>query len=74
MTTKHGFRHKDYLLHCDPMPLRNGRFGAQVRVESGHGGATMFNRLFPSLGDFATEAEAVEHAKQVGMRWIDDQG
>lgn len=73
MATKHGFRYGRYLFHCDPMPLADGRFGAQVVVAS-EDGADHVERLFPSLAEFPTEADAVAHAKAWGIRWVDDNG
>ena len=73
MTTKHGFRYKQYLLHCDPMPMADGRFGAQVTIASEEGNHHV-DRRFPSLDEFDTEGEAVAYAKAWGIRWVDDRG
>lgn len=76
MSTNFGFRYDyegtEYLLHCDPMPMADGRFGSQVIVISGHDGAEIVERRFPALDYFATEADAVEHAKAWGIAWIKD--
>lgn len=72
MATKFGFRYEhngtEYLLHCDPMPMADGKFGSQVAVISGHDGASLIERLFPALDYFSTEAEAVDHAKALGYQ------
>ena len=73
MTTKHGFKYGRYLLRCDPMPMADGRFGAQVVVTSEEGNDHV-ERPFPSLGEFNTEADAVAHARAWGVRWVDDRG
>jgi hypothetical protein len=78
MATKHGFRYEfngtEYLLHCEPMTMADGRFGSQVTVTSGHDGAQITERRFPALDYFPTEGEAVEHAKVWGLNWIHDHG
>jgi hypothetical protein len=74
MATKFGFKllHNgvEYLMHCDPMPMADGRFGAQVVIIKGHDGPVVIERRFPALDYFDTEAEAVEHARQWGGGWI----
>lgn len=74
MSRKHNFKHGQFVLHCAPMPMADGRFGSQVVISSGHDGPELVERLFSSLAYFDTEAEAVEHAKQWGIRWVDDNG
>ncbi|KVD57296.1 hypothetical protein WI87_18825 [Burkholderia ubonensis] len=78
MATKHGFKRThngtEYLMHCDPMPFADGRFGAQVVITTGHDGSAVVERRFPALGEFDTEEEAVEYARQWGRTWIDDNG
>jgi hypothetical protein len=78
MATKFGFRFEhdgtEYLLHCDPMPMADGRFGSQVVIIRGHDGSSVIERRFPALDYFATEVEAVEHAKAWGIDWIRDHG
>lgn len=73
MTTKHGFNHLGYRLNCDPMPMADGRFGAQVTIESEEENQHI-DRRYPSLEVFDSEAEAVDFAKVWGIRWVDDQG
>jgi hypothetical protein len=71
MATKYGYKIGNYLLHCDPMPMADGRFGAQVVIYSQEGTETVARR-FPALQEFATEAEAVEHARAWGAAWVKD--
>ncbi len=71
MTTNHGFKYKDFLLDCDPMPMSDGRFGSQVTVRS-VGGPIAIERRFPALDYFLTEQEAVDHAKYWGISWVDE--
>ena len=74
MPVKYGYSYKGYDLHCDPMPMADGRFGAQVAVYKHATGSEKFGRKFPALGYFATEQKAAEHGKAVGMRWVDENG
>lgn len=73
MATKHGYRVGKYELHCDPMPMADGRFGAQVVIYTNEVGK-LVERRFPALDYFDTEAEAVAHARGWGERWIEDNG
>lgn len=57
---------------CDPMPMADGRFGAQVMIGNEEG-ASHVERMFPALDYFKTEAEAVTHAKAWGVRWVDNE-
>ena len=72
MTTKHGFTYRGFRLLCDPMPMADGRFGAQVVVTIEEG-AQHVERPFPSLDYFRTEAEAVAYARAWGQRWVDNE-
>jgi hypothetical protein len=71
MTIKHGFKYRGFTLGCDPMPLADGRFSAQVVIGREEGGQHV-DRSFPALPEFPTEAEAVQYAKEWGKRWVDD--
>jgi hypothetical protein len=73
MSTDHHFSYKGFTLHCDPIQRADGRFGAELVVGQGMG-ETVFEQRFPSLDHFATAPEAVQHARKVGERWIDDNG
>jgi hypothetical protein len=78
MATKHGFKvtHNgtEYLLHCDPMPMADGRFGAQAIVSNGHNGPALIERRFPALEYFTTEDEAVAYAREWALNWIRENG
>jgi hypothetical protein len=73
MTLKYGFFYNGYELHCDPMKMMDGRFGAQVFICDDRGSERL-ERQFPALEYFATEKEAVDHAYAFGKRWVDDRG
>ena len=73
MEGKYDFPYKGRILHCDPMPMADGRFGAQVTIASGHGSPGISEQTFPALRYFDKEADAVEYAHDYGRRWINDQ-
>ena len=73
MGTEHGFIYRCYTLHCDPVQQTDGRFGAELVVCKGQG-ETVFEQRFPMLDHFATPPEAVQHARKVGERWVDENG
>jgi len=70
MSDENTFIYKGFQLNCDPMPMADGRFGAQVLVLEGE--TTLQAFLFPALAYFPTEKEAVEHGEQTGIRWIEE--
>lgn len=74
MATKHRFQYKGYALDCDPMPMKDGRFGAQVAIWRFPIGTGEKGQFLTTLGYFDTEADAVEHARTIGARWVDDNG
>jgi hypothetical protein len=78
MSTKYGYKYTyngtEYLLHCDPMPMADGRFGAQVIIIRGHDGSELIERRFPALDYFDTEEEAADYARHWGAQWIEDHG
>ena len=65
--------YKGYLLSCVPMRLDDGRFQARVGITSMDTQKTRAQR-FLDLEFFASESEAAAHAKEVGMKWVDDNG
>lgn len=71
MTTSH--THKGYVLHCDPMPMADGRFGSQVVIQPGKGDREV-KRHFPAQKFFAAEQDAVEYEKKWGEAWVDKHG
>ena len=72
MSTQHGFKYRGFFLHCDPMPMGDGRYGAQVVVANDEG-ASHLERMFPALEYFNTEADAVAFAKAYGVQWVDNE-
>jgi hypothetical protein len=74
MATDHAFKYRykgiEFLLHCDPMQLPDGRFGSQLVITLGLDGDAIIDRRFPLFPEFATEAEAVEFEKVFGINWI----
>jgi len=65
--------YKGYLLSCAPMQLDDGRWQARVGIASMDSKKTRAQR-FLDLESFATESEAAAHAREVGMKWVDDNG
>lgn len=72
MEDKYAFRYKGRILHCDPMPMDDGRYSAQVTISSGHGDPEISEQKFPALRHFAKEEDAVEYAHDHGKRWINE--
>ncbi len=72
MVTNHGFKYRGFLLHSDPMPMADGRFGSQAMIGNEEG-ASHGERMFPALDYFKTEGEAVAHAKAWGVRWVNNE-
>lgn len=62
--------YRDYLLSCQPMRQDDGRFQARVVITALAGDRTRSQR-FLDLEVFASEEDAVEHARRSGMDWID---
>ncbi|KKL34022.1 hypothetical protein WR30_26170 [Burkholderia contaminans FFH2055] len=62
---------RGYEMNCEPRVTEDGRFAAQVEVTK-----LGFSReaAFRSLGEFATEAEAVEYAKNFSVEWLSRYG
>lgn len=67
----YSYKYRACVLACDPMPMADGRFGAQVVIYD-HRGAEVQTRRFPALEYFAEEKDAVEHAYKVGKQIVDD--
>lgn len=62
------FEHEGYVVFCEPDRLANGRYVAQALVRST---ADEWGRGFYALGEFATEAAAIKHARLWARSWID---
>lgn len=71
MATDHSFKYRGHHLHCGPLAMADGRFGAQVVVAEESGDVALDHR-FPVLDCFLTEAEAVAHGRAVGERFVDE--
>lgn len=71
MATDHSFKYRGHHLHCGPLAMADGRFGAQVAVGEEAGDAAP-DQYFPVLDYFLTEAEAVAHGRSVGERFVDE--
>lgn len=67
---KHVFEYRGRQLRCDPMPMADGKFGAQLVVTHRDGAADV-DTSFPSLGYFDTEGDAVAYAKAFGVKHVD---
>ncbi len=63
--------YKGYLLSCNPMQVADGQYQARVAITAMGGDKTRAQR-FLDLAYFATEREAADYSKQVGMKWVDD--
>lgn len=65
------FLMRGYEMNCTPRPTEDGKFAAQVEVTK-----VGFSReaAFRSLGEFATEAEAVAYAKNFSVEWLSRYG
>ena len=62
--------HKDFLLTCSALATEDGRFQARV-VITALGGMRTRSQRFLDLGCLPTEAEALAHALESGVAWVD---
>lgn len=60
---------EDYLLSCTALSTPDGSFQSRVAITALGGQRTRAQR-FLDLECFATEAEALDHARQAGMDWV----
>ncbi|MBS6360161.1 hypothetical protein [Burkholderia sp.] len=62
---------RGYEMNCAPRATEGGRFAAQVEVTK-----VGFSReaAFRQLGEFDTEAEAVEYARKFSEEWLSRYG
>jgi len=65
--------YKGYLLSCAPMQLDDGRWQARLGIASMSSAKTRAQR-FLDLGFFETESQAAAHAREAGVKWVDDNG
>ena len=63
--------YRGHLLSPSAVPLDDGRFQARVAVAAISGERTRAQR-FLDLDTFATAEDAIAHARQAGMEWVDE--
>ncbi|WP_241300566.1 hypothetical protein [Burkholderia stabilis] len=62
---------RGYEMNCEPRVTEDGKFAAQVEVTKlGYSREAAFR----NLGEFDTEAKAVEYAKQFSVEWLSRYG
>ncbi len=64
------FAYRDYLLSCDAARIAPGRFQAHVVIARRSDLHIVASRFFSAQQCFASEAEAVEHARTWALDWI----
>lgn len=62
---RHVYLYKGHELHCNPEHTMAGRYSARLIVID-TSGKTVLKRGFPTMEDFISEADAVEHARLCG--------
>ncbi len=62
--------YRDHTLHCEPQKQDDGLFQSRVAISALSGIKTRAQR-FLDLAVFDSHDKAVEHARLVGMEWID---
>jgi len=65
--------YQDYLLTCSALSMDDGRFQARVAIADFAGDRTR-RQIFLDLELFATAEEAVAHAEDGGVEWVDQNG
>lgn len=70
MNIDDGFEYKSYRVHCAARATSHGRFTADLMVTRVTPDR-LLERHFPRAALGASKAEALEHARQLGMAWID---
>ena len=63
--------YKGYLLSCTPLQVSEGQFQARLIITALASDKTRAQR-FVDLECFDSESEAAARAKDVGMKWVDD--
>ncbi len=71
--TGHRHLHKDFVLSCNPKKTVDGRFQASLAITYLGGERTRSQRFIDMADVFDTEEEAAEHARTVGVEWIERQ-
>ena len=64
------FTHRGYLLNCAPARASDGSFKPYVVISRSSDGELVANRFFP-IGQFNDEGDAIAHARDWAVRWID---
>ncbi|SAL18601.1 hypothetical protein AWB69_01098 [Caballeronia udeis] len=65
------FSHRGYLLNCAPARQGDGCFQPYVVISRSSDGELVANRFFPSDLRFGNADEAIAHARDWAVRWID---
>ncbi|SAL56870.1 hypothetical protein AWB68_02768 [Caballeronia choica] len=65
------FSHRGYLLNCAPARAGDGSFHPYVVISRSSDGELVANRFFPSELRFRSPDEAIAHARDWAVRWID---
>ncbi|GAB7534213.1 hypothetical protein AB4851_04915 [Burkholderia sp. 22PA0099] len=70
-STTTAFTHRGYLLNCAPARISDGLFQPYVVISRSSDGELVANRFFPSDLHFGDESDAIAHARDWAVRWID---
>ena len=65
------FSHRGYLLNCAPACHGDGDFQPYVVISRSSDGELVANRFFPADLHFGNADEAIAHARDWAVRWID---
>ena len=65
------FFHRGYLLNCAPARTADGSYQPYVVISRSSDGELVANRFFPAELRFPSEADAIAHARDWAVRWID---
>jgi hypothetical protein len=65
------FTHRGYLLNCAPARAGDGTYQPYVVISRSSDGELVANRFFPAELRFDEEADAIAHARDWAVRWID---
>ncbi|MEZ2350961.1 hypothetical protein [Caballeronia sp. RCC_10] len=65
------FFHRGYLLNCAPARTADGSYQPYVVISRSSDGELVANRFFPAELRFPSEEDAIAHARDWAVRWID---
>lgn len=65
------FAHGSYCLNCEPVLKPDGRFCAMVIITRRMSRVVVISRRFPPPECFGSSEDAVVHARQWAIGWID---